>query len=113
MEAYKMKKTLLVLLTVLLMLCCASVAVFAEGEDLTPEESASSVEVSDETSSESSEESSEESSQGDDALNLQFYPDGFTRNIQYMGLGMLGIFVVVGVVIVLTLVLNKVTTNKE
>jgi hypothetical protein len=103
MEVCKMKKTLLVLLTILLVFSLASVAVFAEDESVTSEA----------TSEVTSETTSEESSESDNALNLEFYPDGFTRNIQYMGLGMLGIFVVVGVVILLTLVLNKVTTKKE
>ena len=46
-------------------------------------------------------------------VDVEFKPAEFTRNIKYMGLGMLGIFVVVAVVIVLTFVLNKVTTKKE
>ena len=46
-------------------------------------------------------------------VELNFKPADFTRNIEYMGLGMLGIFVVVGVVILLTFVLNKVTAGKE
>ncbi|MBR5278073.1 MAG: hypothetical protein IKU23_02280 [Clostridia bacterium] len=39
--------------------------------------------------------------------------EGLTRNIKYMGLGMLGIFVVVGVVILLTFTLNKITGKKQ
>lgn len=46
-------------------------------------------------------------------VELNFKPADFTRNIEYMGLGMLGIFVVVGVVIVLTFILNKATAGKE
>ncbi len=49
-------------------------------------------------------------------VNFEFFgvgSEGLTRNIKYMGLGMLGIFVVVGVVILLTFILNKVTGKKE
>jgi len=53
-----------------------------------------------------------DSSVDDLGVNLDFNPAGFIRNIKYMGLGMLGIFVVVGVVILLTFVLNKVTGRK-
>ena len=38
---------------------------------------------------------------------------GFLRNIKYMGLGMLGIFVVICLVIIITIILNKVTSDKE
>ena len=42
-----------------------------------------------------------------------FGNDGFLRNIKYMGLGMLGIFVVVGIVMLITYVLNTVTGKKK
>ncbi|MBR6563105.1 MAG: oxaloacetate decarboxylase [Clostridia bacterium] len=35
------------------------------------------------------------------------------RNLKYMGLGMLGIFVVVGVVILVTFILNSITSRKK
>ncbi|MBR4278600.1 MAG: oxaloacetate decarboxylase [Clostridia bacterium] len=34
-------------------------------------------------------------------------------NLKYMGLGMLGIFVVIGIVILLTMLLNAITTKKK
>ncbi|MBQ4145563.1 MAG: oxaloacetate decarboxylase [Clostridia bacterium] len=37
----------------------------------------------------------------------------FVYNLKYMGVGMLGIFVVIGVIILITMFLNKVTENKE
>ncbi len=46
-------------------------------------------------------------------VDLAFKPADFTRNIRYMGLGMLGIFVVVGVVILITFVLNSATGKKK
>ncbi|MDO5479696.1 MAG: hypothetical protein Q4G23_11105, partial [Clostridia bacterium] len=37
---------------------------------------------------------------------------GFTRNIDKMGLGMLGIFVVIGIIVIVTSLLNKIK-NKD
>ena len=54
-----------------------------------------------------------ESSKTNLDVELDFKPSEFTRNINYMGLGMIGIFVVVGVVIIFTYLLNKVTSKKE
>ena len=42
-----------------------------------------------------------------------FGSEGFLRNIKYMGLGMLGIFVVVGVVMAITYILNSATSKKK
>lgn len=36
----------------------------------------------------------------------------FVANLKYMGLGMLGIIVVIGVIILITMFLNKVTDKK-
>lgn len=49
----------------------------------------------------------------DMGVELAFKPADFTRNIRYMGLGMLGIFAVVGVVILITFILNSVTGKKK
>ena len=37
-----------------------------------------------------------------------FEPMNFVENLQYMGIGMLGIFIVVGVIMVATLVIGKI-----
>lgn len=42
-----------------------------------------------------------------------FGENGMARNLKYMGLGMLGIFVVVGVVILVTFILNSITSRKK
>lgn len=42
-----------------------------------------------------------------------FGEEGFLRNIKYMGLGMLGIFAVVGVVMLVTYIFNSVTGKKK
>ncbi len=42
-----------------------------------------------------------------------FGNEGFLRNIKYMGLGMLGIFVVIGLVMLITYLLNNVTAKKK
>lgn len=37
--------------------------------------------------------------------------DGFTRNLDKMGLGMLGIFVVIGIIIIVTSLLSKIKSK--
>ena len=39
-------------------------------------------------------------------------PMHFVENLKYMGLGMLGIFIVIGVIMLLTMILNAVTQEK-
>lgn len=38
---------------------------------------------------------------------MQFNPMNFVNNLYYMGVGMLGIFVVIGIIIVATILINK------
>jgi len=35
----------------------------------------------------------------------------FINNLHYMGKGMLGIFIVIGLIVILTMILNKVTSK--
>ncbi len=42
-----------------------------------------------------------------------FEPMNFVKNLSYMGVGMLGIFIVIGVIIIAVVVLNKVTAPKK
>lgn len=44
---------------------------------------------------------------------MTFNPWAFVDNLSYMGLGMLGIFVVIGVIIIVTLILNNITGKKD
>lgn len=37
----------------------------------------------------------------------------FVYNLKYMGVGMLGIFIVIGVIILITMFLNKITEPKS
>lgn len=37
----------------------------------------------------------------------------FIYNLKYMGIGMLGIFIVIGVIVLITMFLNKVTEPKN
>lgn len=46
-------------------------------------------------------------------LPLLFAPEQFVENLKYMGLGMLGIFVVIGCIVLLTVLLNTVTAQKN
>ena len=40
-------------------------------------------------------------------------PMNFILNLKYMGMGMLGIFIVMGVIILVTTILNRITQKKE
>lgn len=42
-----------------------------------------------------------------------FDPMNFVENLSYMGVGMLGIFIVMGTLIIGTAILNKVTSRKS
>ncbi|MDO4618055.1 MAG: oxaloacetate decarboxylase [Clostridia bacterium] len=42
-----------------------------------------------------------------------FEPMNFIKNLKYMGTGMLSILIVIGVIVVFTAILNKVTTKKN
>ena len=44
---------------------------------------------------------------------MQFTPSNFIANLSYMGLGLLGIFVVIGIIILVTIALGKVTNRKS
>ena len=43
---------------------------------------------------------------------LNFQPEAFFENLPVMGKGMLGIFLVIGIIILVTLALNALTTKK-
>lgn len=43
---------------------------------------------------------------------MNINPMNFITNLYYMGVGMLGIFVVIGAIVLLTIFLNKITTKK-
>ena len=45
--------------------------------------------------------------------NFFFEPMNFIKNFKYMGIGMLGIFVVICVIVILTIALNAATTRKK
>ena len=40
-----------------------------------------------------------------------FEPMNFVANLKYLGIGMLGVFIVIGAIALLTMFLNKVTSN--
>lgn len=44
---------------------------------------------------------------------LNFNPSAFVENLSYMGLGMLGIIIVMGILILVTMALNKFTSGKK
>ena len=45
--------------------------------------------------------------------NLIFEPLNFVKNLGYMGMGMLGIFVVIGLIVITTVILNHVTSSSK
>ena len=45
--------------------------------------------------------------------NLIFEPMNFVTSLKYMGVGMLGIFIVIGLIVITTVILNKVTAPKK
>ncbi len=44
---------------------------------------------------------------------MQFNPMHFIDNLYYMGVGMAGIFIVIGAIIVITMLLNKATSKRQ
>lgn len=44
---------------------------------------------------------------------MQFNPMEFVNNLSYMGKGLVGIFLVIGIIIGVTAILNKVTSKKK
>ena len=44
---------------------------------------------------------------------MNFNPAAFVENLKYMGVGMLGIFIVIGIIILSVVVLNKATAPKK
>lgn len=45
-------------------------------------------------------------------MNINFNPMGFVDTLEYMGKGMLGIFIVIGIVIVSITLLSKISGKK-
>ena len=43
----------------------------------------------------------------------EFHPKGFVENLRFMGIGMLGIFIIIGIIIVATVIINKVFSGRE
>lgn len=43
---------------------------------------------------------------------LGFEPMNFVTNLQYMGIGMLTIFIIIGVIILATVLINKLSSRK-
>lgn len=44
---------------------------------------------------------------------MNFKPYHFIENLKYMGVGMLSIFIVIGVIVLLTVTLNNTSNNDE
>ena len=48
----------------------------------------------------------------DVAANLEFNPIAFVDNLKYMGIGMLVIFVIIGVIVLATKLVNNLSSDK-
>ncbi len=46
-------------------------------------------------------------------MDFMFEPMNFVKNLSYMGKGMLGILIVMGAIILVTVVLNKLFSDKK
>ena len=46
-------------------------------------------------------------------MNFEFNPMNFVSSLEYLAKGMLGIMVVMGVIILVTMLLNKISTKKK
>lgn len=46
-------------------------------------------------------------------MNFFVEPMNFVKNLYYMGVGMLGIFIVIGIIILATVIMNKLTARKK
>ncbi len=44
---------------------------------------------------------------------FNFNPMGFVDNLKYMGIGMLGVFIIIGIIIAATYVIGKLTANSS
>ena len=44
-------------------------------------------------------------------FDINFNPMAFIDNLKYMGQGMLGIFVVIGIIVVFTMILSKISSG--
>ena len=44
---------------------------------------------------------------------MNFNPTAFVDNLYYMGVGMLAIFIVIGIIIGISVLLNKLTSKKK
>lgn len=44
---------------------------------------------------------------------MKFHPEAFAALLPYMGIGMLSIFIVMGVIILITILLNRLTAPKK
>jgi hypothetical protein len=44
---------------------------------------------------------------------LKFAPMGFVENLKYMGIGMLGVFIIVGIIVLATYIIGKYTGGKN
>ncbi len=117
-----MKKIIVILLTVAF-ICLSAIPVFAVEDSSVDSVEETSVETTIEESSEeaSGNESSEETtvtestedvSEKDDAININFSTKNLGKAAKDMGIGMLGVFIVLGLIACVVVILNKIFKPK-
>ena len=99
-------KILSLIFALVLMFSLCAVSVFAAEETTAAAASTEAAETA--AAADESAEEAEEEEKG-----FVFEPMNFVKNLKYMGVGMLCIIIVIGVLIGVTLVLNKVTAPKK
>ena len=114
MNTKKFTKFVCLLFTLLLALSVLSLSVFAAEDEHVEEAPADSIM----DSVEQSEDIVLDGTADDDNTvtadsGVTFEPINFVKNLKFMGAGMLGIFIVIGVIILSVIVLNKVTAPKK
>ena len=44
---------------------------------------------------------------------IGFHPEGFVENLKYMGVGMVGVFIIVGIIMMATYLIGKLASGKK
>ncbi len=66
-------------------------------------------EAAEETTAEEAEESDKSE---ENKFKMDFHPEGFVKQLGKMGVGMLGIFIIIGIIIIATVIINKVFSSR-
>ena len=102
-----MKKIFAVLFACVILFSLCALSVFANVETVNGAETTAAAEAAEAV------EAADEAEKAAEDKGFMFEPMNFIYNLKYMGVGMLCIIIVIGVLIGVTIVLNKVTAPKK